>query len=322
MNPTPRHVIVFDFATADFDRTKEVSREHLQDALRRGSGNPKVTVKHLETAMELRRGRVLLAGDSAHIHSPLGAQGLNTGLGDAFNLGWKLAAAVRHPHSPTAQSVLESYSAERLPVAAAVLAWSRAQVSIMRPTLHSKACKELIKALINTTDGTNYFIDRVWGLSTPRYDVTTQAVALAASASAPAPDTQSHPLLGCSVPDFTFADGSRLGQLLAQLGPSSGLLLELSAAPDASLRLQAAAEHTGGPVAYQCAQPQQSVARSLRALLIRPDGFVAWVATAPQQQQEHERSEQQVHSSEQQLQELQQAMHRWFGITRTPSVSQ
>ena len=112
-------------------------------------------------ATEYRRGRVLLAGDAAHIHSPLGGQGLNLGLGDAMNLGWKLAATIR---GDAPLDLLDSYARERHPVGAQILDWSRAQVAIMRPSTSSRALESIIRDLIETRDGATYFAERVWGV--------------------------------------------------------------------------------------------------------------------------------------------------------------
>ena len=113
-------------------------------------------------ATAYRRGRVLLAGDAAHIHSPLGGQGLNLGLGDAMNLGWKLAATVRD-QAPA--GLLDSYFAERHPEGARILDWSRAQVALMRPTPSTRALEAIIRDLVETRDGATYFAKRVWGIS-------------------------------------------------------------------------------------------------------------------------------------------------------------
>jgi len=80
-------------------------------------------------ATQYRKGRVLLSGDAAHVHAPLGGQGLNLGQGDAMNLGWKLATIA----SCAPATVLDSYEAERRPQAELVLDWSRAQVALLRP---------------------------------------------------------------------------------------------------------------------------------------------------------------------------------------------
>src|SRR5262249_57707332 len=81
-------------------------------------------------ATTYRKGRVLLAGDAAHIHSPLGGQGLNLGLGDAMNLGWKLAATIR---GDAPDGLLDTSTPHRHPVGARILDWTRAQVALMRP---------------------------------------------------------------------------------------------------------------------------------------------------------------------------------------------
>jgi 2-polyprenyl-6-methoxyphenol hydroxylase-like FAD-dependent oxidoreductase len=118
-------------------------------------------------ASAYRKGRVLLAGDAAHIHSPLGGQGLNLGLGDAMNLGWKLAATVR---GDAPAGLLDSYCSERRPVGADVLDWSRAQVALMRPAPSSRALADILRDLVETRDGASYFAERVWGVSL-RYDL-------------------------------------------------------------------------------------------------------------------------------------------------------
>ena len=148
-----------DFDGGAFHRTRPITREHVQAVLRRVSGvDVKVTALPLATtwtdrahqASAYRRGRVLLAGDAAHIHSPLGGQGLNLGLGDALNLGWKLAAVVR---GDAPDGLLDSYERERLPVGAQVLDWSRAQVALMRPDPGARALEGVIRDLIETGDG-------------------------------------------------------------------------------------------------------------------------------------------------------------------------
>ena len=179
-----------------------ITLEHVQAVLRRISGaDVTVTALQLATtwtdrayqATAYRKGRVLLAGDAAHIHSPLGGQGLNLGLGDAMNLGWKLAATIR---GDAPAGLLDSYSSERHPVGAQVLDWSRAQVALMRPSRSSRALEAIIRDLIDTRDGATYFAERVWGVSL-RYDLGG-----------------SHPLVGRSAPDFELADGTKLGELL------------------------------------------------------------------------------------------------------------
>ena len=245
---------------ADFDggashRLQPITCEHVQAVLRRVSCTD-VTLKALnlastwtdrsKQATTYRQGRVLLAGDAAHIHSPLGGQGLNLGLGDAMNLGWKLAATIR---GGAPDGLLDSYTTERHPVGARVLDWTRAQVALMRPS--SRALGTIVRDLIGTRDGATYFAERVWGVSL-RYDLGDE-----------------HPLVGRSCPDFELADGTRLGTLLRE---GNGLLLDFGR----QASLQALDGLWGDQVRYVASDAQDRL--GLRALLVRPDGFVAWAS--------------------------------------------
>ena len=249
---------------ADFDggashRLQPLTREHVQTVLRRVScTDVTLNALHLAStwtdrskqATTYRQGRVLLAGDAAHIHSPLGGQGLNLGLGDAMNLGWKLAATIR---GGAPAGLLDSYTTERHPIGARILDWTRAQVALMRPS--SRALQAVVRDLIATPDGATYFADRVWGVSL-RYDLGDE-----------------HPLVGRSCPDFELADGTRVGTLLRDGG---GLLLDF----DRQAPLQALDGLWGDQVRYVASDAKDRL--GLRALLVRPDGFVAWATdTAP-----------------------------------------
>jgi 2-polyprenyl-6-methoxyphenol hydroxylase-like FAD-dependent oxidoreductase len=167
----PGYLNLQDFDGGAFHQSGgAVTREHLQSVLRRISGID-VTIDRLHIATtwtdrarqatHYRNGRILLAGDAAHIHAPLGGQGLNLGIGDAMNLGWKLAATI---HGEAADGLLDSYHAERHPVGERVLDWSRAQVAVMRPTPEGRALNAIFRDLIGTRDGATYFAGRVWGL--------------------------------------------------------------------------------------------------------------------------------------------------------------
>lgn len=165
------YVIMQDFDGGAFHGTGlPVTPEHAQAVLRRISDTDvTLTALHLAAtwtdrarqATSYRIGRILLAGDAAHIHSPLGGQGLNLGMGDAMNLGWKLAAIIERkaPHG-----LLDSYHAERYPIGAQVLDWSRAQVALMRPDPHARALHAIFRDLMNTRDGATYIASRVFGL--------------------------------------------------------------------------------------------------------------------------------------------------------------
>jgi 2-polyprenyl-6-methoxyphenol hydroxylase-like FAD-dependent oxidoreductase len=256
---SPGTIAMVEFDGGAFHRTQLITLEHVQGVLRRVSG-AEVTVTALELATTwtdrahqataYRNGRVLLAGDAAHIHSPLGGQGLNLGLGDAMNLGWKLAATIR---GDAPAGLIDSYFSERHPVGAQILDWSRAQVALMRPSRSSRALEAIIRDLIDTRDGATYFAERVWGVSL-RYDLGG-----------------GHPLVGRSAPDFELADGTRLGELLRN---GKGLLLDF----DASAPLQALAGRWRHRIAYIAGDAEDRL--GLSAVLVRPDGFVAWACDA------------------------------------------
>jgi len=250
----PGRIAIADFDGGAFDRSADITLEHLQSVLQRVSGTDvRLSAVHLATsftdrarlATEYRRGRVLLAGDAAHIHSALGGQGLNVGLGDAMNLGWKLAVTVK---GSAPAGLLDTYQAERRPVGQWVLDWTRAQAAIMKPGPHGQAIERIVRELIDTPDGASYFAEQLWGLSL-HYDVDGN-----------------HPLDGCSAPDFEFDDGQRLAQLL---GSGTGLLLDF----DPTKPLRSMAQRWRGRVQYIARAPRESL--GIKALLVRPDGFVA-----------------------------------------------
>jgi 2-polyprenyl-6-methoxyphenol hydroxylase-like FAD-dependent oxidoreductase len=182
----PGYLAIQDFDGGAFhQRGEAVTLEHLQSVLRRISATDvTISALHVATtwtdrarqATSYRNGRILLAGDAAHIHSPLGGQGLNLGLGDAMNLGWKLAAMVR---GDAPAGLLDSYEAERHPLGARVLDWSRAQVAIMRPGPEARALHAIFRDLIQTRDGATYIAGRVWGVSAdsaPNFEIDSVTV--------------------------------------------------------------------------------------------------------------------------------------------------
>ncbi|MEV0084007.1 FAD-dependent monooxygenase [Saccharopolyspora sp. NPDC050642] len=253
--PAEGHIGMMDFDGGAFDRSQQPTRDHLQAVLRRVSGTD-VTLDevHLvssftDRAMQTttyRQGRVLLAGDAAHIHSPLGGQGLNTGLGDALNLGWKLAATV-HGHAP--DGLLDTYTRERHPIAAWALDWTRAQAVAMRPDPHGQAVQGLIRDLIGTGAGTTYVFEKVSG-SAIRYDLGSE-----------------QPLVGRNAPDFRLGDGTRLGDLMQD---GRGVVLDFSA----DRRLRDSATGRERRLRYAAGAAKNDL--GLGAVLVRPDGIVAW----------------------------------------------
>jgi 2-polyprenyl-6-methoxyphenol hydroxylase-like FAD-dependent oxidoreductase len=270
----PGTIMMVEFDGGAFHRT-QVTQDHVQAVLRRVTGiDVTVTALRLATtwtdrafqATTYRKGRVLLAGDAAHIHSPLGGQGLNLGLGDATNLGWKLAAVIR---GDVSEDLLDTYTSERHPIGTQILDWSRAQVALMRPSRSSRALEAIIRDLIATRDGATYFAERVWGVS-QRYDLGDD-----------------HPLVGRSAPEFTLSDGRRLGDLLRA---GRGVMLDF----EARAPLRDTVGRWGGRIDYVASDAKDAL--GLSAVLVRPDGVVAWVAEgAPN------------------LEEVADAASRWFG---------
>jgi 2-polyprenyl-6-methoxyphenol hydroxylase-like FAD-dependent oxidoreductase len=251
--PQPGRVAIVEFADAPADRSAPVTLDELQTSLRRVSGTD-VTLTALRAtptrwsdntrqAATYRSGRVLLAGDAAHVHPPFGGQGLNLGAGDAMNLGWKLGAVVSEW---AADELLDTYDAERRPVGAWVMDWTRAQIAVMRGDAKSAALRSIVADLLSTGDGTTYAVKKIAGVD-QRIDLPCD-----------------HPLVGRYVPDLWLADGSRL----VDHGHGGGFLL-LDHTPDGAFARVAAA--WAGRV--NCVTDGQATPTGV---LVRPDGVVAW----------------------------------------------
>jgi 3-(3-hydroxy-phenyl)propionate hydroxylase len=208
-------------------------------------------------AASYRRGRVLLAGDAAHVHPPHGGQGLQTGVQDAVNLGWKLAQVVNET-SPG--SLLDTYHAERHPVGARVLHNTMAQVALSSPDDRHQALREIMTELLGMDEPRRHIAAMLCGLDI-HYDLG-----------------EGHPLLGRRMPDLDVhtADGpTRVFTLLHDARP---VLLNLGepggfdVSPWADRVRLVDARHDGVwalPVLGEVAAPP--------AVLIRPDGYAAWV---------------------------------------------
>jgi 2-polyprenyl-6-methoxyphenol hydroxylase-like FAD-dependent oxidoreductase len=209
-------------------------------------------------AATYRRGRVLLAGDAAHIHYPVGGQGLNIGMQDAVNLGWKLAQVVKQT-SP--ESLLDTYEAERQPVAARVLRDTMAQVALLRTDDRTNALRDIMSELLAMDEPRRHIAGMMSGLDI-RYDLG-----------------EGHPLLGRRVPDLDLvtADGPvRLFTLLHEARPVLLNLVEAGRFDVGSWadRVRSVDARYSGrwelPVVGDVSPPS--------AVLVRPDGYVAWVA--------------------------------------------
>jgi 2-polyprenyl-6-methoxyphenol hydroxylase-like FAD-dependent oxidoreductase len=224
-------------------------------------------------ASRYKSGRVILVGDAAHVHSPLGGPGLNLGLQDAVNLGWKLAAVVA---GGAETALLDTYEAERRPAAERVVMHSRAQLALIRPGAEVTALRELFSELLEDPDIVRRLSDLVSG-NENRYAVGADA----------------HPLAGRWVPDFAVAgaDGTRRVAELARNGRP--LLIDLT---DAAV-VAGAAGGIADRITLSAGRPVGDV--SATALLVRPDGYVAWASSAPKPD----------------VDELQRVLAHWFGIT-------
>jgi len=208
-------------------------------------------------AAAYRDRRVLLAGDAAHVHPPMGGQGLNIGVQDAVNLGWKLAQVVKQT-SP--QSLLDTYHAERHPVAARVLRHTMARVALRGTDDRSKALGDIVSELLGMDEPRRQLAAEISGLGI-HYDLG-----------------EGHPLLGRRMPDLDLVTANGPLRLFTLLHDARPLLLnlgepgDLDIAPWADRVRQIDARHAGTwelPVLGPVAAPT--------AVLIRPDGYVAWV---------------------------------------------
>jgi 2-polyprenyl-6-methoxyphenol hydroxylase-like FAD-dependent oxidoreductase len=207
-------------------------------------------------AASYRKGRVLLAGDAAHVHGPQGGQGLNTGVQDAVNLGWKLAQVVNRT-SP--ESLLDTYHAERHPVGARVLHNTMAQVALSRTEERSKALRDTMLDLLAMDEPRRRIAGMISGLDI-HYDLG-----------------EGHPLLGRRMPDLDLETGDGPTRVFTLLHDARPVLLNLGGpggfdiSPWADRVRVVDATHAGVwelPVLGEVAAPP--------AALIRPDGHVAW----------------------------------------------
>jgi 3-(3-hydroxy-phenyl)propionate hydroxylase len=208
-------------------------------------------------AATYRKGRVLLAGDAAHVHSPVGGQGLNTGVQDAVNLGWKLAQVV---HRTSPDTLLDTYHVERHPVGARVLRITMAQVALMRPDDRIEALRESVSEMLSMDEPRKKFAAKMSGLDI-HYDLGP-----------------GHPLLGRRMPDldlvtttgalrvFTLLHDAR--PVLINLGEPGGI--DISPWAD---RVQSIDARYDG--AWEL--PVIGAVSAPAAVLVRPDGYVAWV---------------------------------------------
>jgi 2-polyprenyl-6-methoxyphenol hydroxylase-like FAD-dependent oxidoreductase len=213
-------------------------------------------------AAAYRERRVLLAGDAAHVHAPDGGQGLNIGVQDAVNLGWKLAQVVNRT-SP--ESLLDTYHAERHPVAARVLRNTMAQVALRRPDDRIKAVGDVVSELLGMDEPRRRFAAMMSGLDV-HYDLG-----------------EGHALLGRRMPDLDLVTADGPLRVFTLLHDARPVLLNfgepggLDIAPWAD-RVQSVDAEYVGPWEL----PALGAVTAPTAVLIRPDGYVAWVGDLTQ----------------------------------------
>ena len=209
-------------------------------------------------AAAYRERRVLLAGDAAHVHSPVGGQGLNTGVQDAVNLGWKLAQVVK---AVSPESLLDTYHEERHPVAARVLRNTMAQVALIRPgDARRDALRDTVSDLLGMAEPRKRFAAMMSGLDI-HYDLG-----------------EGHPMLGRRMPDVDLLTAEGPRRVFSLLHEARPVLLNLGGpgkfdiAPWAD-RVQLVDADFGGTWEL----PALGDVPAPAAVLIRPDGHVAWV---------------------------------------------
>ena len=231
-------------------------------------------------AASYREGRVLLAGDAAHVHSPAGGQGLNTGVQDAVNLGWKLAQVVKEISPP---SLLDSYHSERHPVAARVLQNTMAQTALMRPAdARLEALRATVTELLSFDEPRKRYAGMMSGLDI-HYDLG-----------------EGHPLLGRRMPDLDLETAKGPLRVFTLLHDAKPVLLNLAASGGLDLtpwqdRVQMIDAKYDGPWNL----PVLGEVIAPAAVLIRPDGYVAWVGGSTETG-------------------LSEALTTWFGPPTTP----
>jgi 3-(3-hydroxy-phenyl)propionate hydroxylase len=213
-------------------------------------------------AAAYRKGRVLLAGDAAHVHSPVGGQGLNTGVQDAVNLGWKLAQVVK---GTSPESLLDTYHVERHPIAARALRMTMAQVALQRTDDRTEALREIVLEFLGMEELRKRIAAEMSGLGI-HYNLG-----------------EGHPLIGRRMPDLDLATANGLLRVYSVLHNARPALVNLGErraldiTPWADRVQLIDAEYAG-----TWDLPAIGAVTAPAAILVRPDGYVAWVGDRTQ----------------------------------------
>ncbi|WP_431887088.1 FAD-dependent monooxygenase [Micromonospora wenchangensis] len=278
-------VVAVEFHTPQASRDLPVTLDELRAAVKRVAGvelemsEPRWTSRFgnaTRQAARYRDGRVLLAGDAAHVHFPAGGQGLNTGMQDAVNLGWKLGGVIAGWGT---RGLLDSYHAERHPVARQVCHNTRAQLALMDPAEEITPLRELFARLMDFAEVNRYLAGMVTGVDI-RYDLG-----------------DGHPLVGRRMPDLALRGPEGTSRAVHLLRSGRGVLLDLTG----SARLRPAAAGWADRVDVISAECDTEAPAA--ALLLRPDGYLAWASDDP---------------TAALTDELEVALTRWFGPAGRP----
>jgi 3-(3-hydroxy-phenyl)propionate hydroxylase len=208
-------------------------------------------------AASYREGRVLLAGDAAHVHPPMGGQGLNIGVQDAVNLGWKLAQVVKQI-SP--ESLLDTYHAERHPVAARVLRNTMAQTALRRTDDRTKVLSEYVAEFLGMNEPRKRMAAEMSGLGV-HYDLG-----------------EGHPLLGRRMPDLDLITANGVLRVYTLLHGARPLLINFAERVVVDItRWADRVQLIDAKYAGAWELPAIGTVTAPTAVLIRPDGYVTWV---------------------------------------------
>ena len=208
-------------------------------------------------AAQYRKGRVLLAGDAAHVHSPIGGQGLSAGVQDAVNLGWKLAQVIK---GTSPDSLLDTYHNERHPVGARILKNTMAQVALHREDARTLAVRDIVGDLLKMEEPRKYIAGMMSGLDI-RYDLG-----------------EGHPLVGRRMPDLDIATAGGPRRVFSFLHDARPALINFG--EPATLDIDgwsARVQHIDATYDGKWELPVIGDVPAPPAVLIRPDGYVAWV---------------------------------------------
>jgi 2-polyprenyl-6-methoxyphenol hydroxylase-like FAD-dependent oxidoreductase len=291
ISPEISRVVAVEWDQPDVDRNAPMTLDELQQALRRVIGaelpmsEPRWMTRATDTSRQAERyraGRVLLAGDAAHVHFAYGGMGLQTGIQDAGNLGWKLAAQIQG-RAPS--GLLDTYDTERQPVGRRVLMATRAATALARPGEQVSALRQLMGELLKQEQVYRTIVEMLTSVDV-HYEMDPN-------------DRGRHPLLGHWAPDLPLVTTTGKTRVPALMRRARGVLLDL--ADRQALRDAASGWSDRVDVVSAGCEERPVPADSF---LIRPDGYVAWVASPQDGDDEAE-------------EQLRYVLATWFGPERS-----